>query len=337
MGSDLTATSRTLIVAEAAQGHQGDRALLRLLSRAAVAAEADVVKFQIVYADELAAPSYQHYPLFRQLEMPDSDWVAGTSELAKVGMGLAFDVYGPRSLALALELGAAAVKEHATHYVNAELVDAALRGAPQVFLSAGGIEVSELQAFFIRHPSAMGKTTLFYGFQAEPTATADNNLRRLLSLRRRFPELRLGFMDHTDGAGDEAGWLSALALSLGAVAIEKHLTLDRELALEDYVSALAPGAFRAFVGRVRAAERALGSEALELTAVERAYRRRAVKVVTAARVLAPGAELAPEDLALLRTALDDRREPLNELARAVGRRLTRSVAIGAAIYVDDLQ
>ena len=330
-------SGRTLIVAEAAQGYEGDATILRLLSRAAAAAGADLVKFQIVYADELAAPSYQHFALFRQLEMPDAAWISGTAEAGKTGVGLAFDVYGTRSLALALKLGAAAVKIHATDFFNDGLVDAALDGAPEIFLSAGGIEIDEIDAFFKRHPRALDKATLFYGFQAEPTATADNNLRRLVSLRQRFPGLRLGFMDHTDGADEESGWLSALALPLGATAIEKHLTLDRELALEDYVSALGPAAFRSFVARVRAAESALGSERLELTGPEKAYRRRAVKVVTAARALAPGATLGAEDLVLLRTALEDGRQPLNELTHAIGRELTRVIDTGAAIYRDDLR
>jgi sialic acid synthase SpsE len=330
-------TARTTIVAEAAQGYEGDPSLVRLLTRAAGAAGADFVKFQIVYADELAAPSYQHYALFKALEMPDAAWIAGAAEAAKAGVSLAFDVYGERSLALAVRLGAAAVKVHATDFFNAELVAAALERAPRIFLSAGGIEIEEVDAFFTRHPSAMEKATLFYGFQAEPTETTDNNLRRLISLRKRFPALRLGFMDHTDGGGDEGGWLSTIAIPLGAAAIEKHLTLDRELALEDYVSALGPSAFRAFVARVRAAEGALGSERLELTAAEKAYRRRALKVVTATRALAPGATLGAEDLVLLRTALDDGRQPINVLADAVGRQLTRVVAAGAAIYADDLR
>ena len=295
-----------------------------------------MVKFQIVYADELATPSYQHYALFRQLEMEEDDWAAGVAEAAKADVGLAFDVYGERSLALALKLGAAAVKVHATDFFNEGLVEAALRGAPQVFLSAGGIESGELDAFFVRHPSALDRATLFYGFQAEPTATSDNNLARLQALRQRWPGLRLGFMDHTDGSSDESGWLSTLALPLGAAAIEKHLSLDRELALEDYVSALAPSAFRRFVERVRAAEDALGSDALELTDAERAYRRRAVKVVTASRALAAGATLTADDLSLLRTALEDGRQPINEMARVTGRSVRRALAQGDAIYVDDL-
>lgn len=328
---------RVLIVAEAAQGYEGDPSLGKLLVRAAAAGGADLVKFQIVYADELASPSYQHYALFRQLEMADEAWTAMADEARQARVGLAFDVYGDRSLSLALQLGADAVKIHATDFFNHRLVGHALGAAPRVFLSAGGIEPAELDQFFAWHATAAGRTTLFYGFQAEPTEPADNNLARLASLHARLPGVALGFMDHTDGARDEAGWLSTLAIPLGAVAIEKHLSLDRELALEDYVSAVAPSAFRAFVARVRMAEAALGRPELELTPAERAYRRRAVKVVVASRPLAVGATIADEDVALLRTALSDGHEPFNRLEDVSGRTLGRDVATGDAIYREDVR
>ncbi len=58
------------IIAEAAQGYEGNVTQARLLARAAARAGADAVKFQLVYADELATPDYQYYDLFRNLEMP---------------------------------------------------------------------------------------------------------------------------------------------------------------------------------------------------------------------------------------------------------------------------
>lgn len=328
---------RVLVVAEAAQGYEGDPSLAKLLARAAGVAGADLVKFQIVYADELASRSYQHYALFRQLEMDDAAWRAAADEARKAGAGLAFDVYGERSLSLALELRADAVKIHATDFFNHPLVTRALDEAPHVFLSAGGIEIEEVQAFFARHPRATTRSTLFYGYQAEPTPTEDNHLARLASLRTLFPGLALGFMDHTDGAGDDAGWLATLALPFGVTAIEKHLSLDRELGLEDHVSALAPAAFRSFVRRVRTAEAALGQAGLDLTPAERAYRRRAVKVVVAARALEACQTLSDADLTLLRTALADGDQPFNRVEDVSGRAVIRAIGAGEAICAGDLK
>ncbi len=252
------------IIAEVAQGYEGDPSLARRFVGAAAAAGADLVKFQIVYADELATPSYVHHGLFSSLEMPDAAWRAVGDEAAARGIGLAFDVFGPRSLDVALACGAAAVKVHSTDFFNHGLVADALSRAPRVYFSVGGIEPDEVAAFVRRHEAHVARLTMMYGFQAEPTPVASNHLRRLQAWRTRFPGLALGFMDHADGAADEAGWLGLLALPLGVAAIEKHLTLDRALRLEDFVSALAPEAFARYVARVRAAEDALGSTSLDL-------------------------------------------------------------------------
>ena len=325
------------IVAEAAQGFEGNPTVARLLVKAAVAGCADLVKFQLVYADELATPQYPYYDLFRALEMAPAAWRDVAEEAARGKIGLVFDVYGPRSLRQAAELGAAAVKIHATDFFNAPLVAEALSTLPQVFFSAGGIPVDEVAAFVARAGAAAERLTLLYGFQSEPTATADNHLRRLGALRERFPSLALGFMDHADGDSDEAGWLGVLALPYGVRVIEKHLTLDRGLAMEDYVSALGSGAFARYVARIRAAEAALGSASLELSAPEASYRGRALKVVVAARSLGAGTTLAAGDIALLRTGRDESQPIFHRPADVLGRRLRRDVTSGGAIGPGDLE
>jgi N,N'-diacetyllegionaminate synthase len=324
------------IVAEAAQGYEGDLALARLLVRAAAAAGADVVKLQLVYADELTLPAHRHHRLFRDLEMPDTAWHEVAAEARRCGIGLAFDVFGPRSLDLAMACGAHAVKIHASDVFNHPLVAGALRRAPHVYLSAGGISADEVDALLRRHAPDWSRLTLLSGFQAEPTATGDNHLARLGALRQRFPSLGLGFMDHADGAGDEATWLAVLALPFGVSVIEKHVTLDRALALEDYVSAVAPDRFAAFVARVRAAEAALGRDDLALTQGERAYRRKALKITVAVGPLPVGHRVEAGDVRLVRTAIDDRSEPIYQLESAIGRTLRCAVEADRPVYEDDL-
>ncbi len=62
------------IIAEAAQGYGGDPKLTSLLTLGAIESDADAVKIQIVYADELATPDYHFYQAFKQLEMPKEIW-----------------------------------------------------------------------------------------------------------------------------------------------------------------------------------------------------------------------------------------------------------------------
>ena len=74
------------IIAEVAQGYEGNPALARLLARGAVRAGADAVKFQLVYADELATPDYLYYDLFRGLEMKSEAWKEVADEIKEGGV-----------------------------------------------------------------------------------------------------------------------------------------------------------------------------------------------------------------------------------------------------------
>ena len=334
----MSETNRVTLIAEAAQGYEGDPTLAKMLVRAAKGGGADLVKFQIVQADELATPLYQYYELFKSLEMPFSAWSAVAREAQAQKIGIMFDVFGQESLRIALELNASAVKVHATDFFNDDLVRAALEGVPEVYFSAGGIEVDEI-ASFLNQWGEKGekKLTLLFGFQAEPTELADTHLARLARLREKFPRLWIGFMDHADGDSDEAGWLGVLALPFGISAIEKHITLDRSLKLEDFISALTPRDFARYVERIRKAEMALGSDRLKLSEAERAYRSRAVKVLVSRRPIRSGARVVPDDVALLRSPPQEGQKRIERMQEAIGRRTVKDIAAWNPILQDDLE
>jgi sialic acid synthase SpsE len=125
-----------------------------------------------------------------------------------------------------------------------------------------------------------------YGFQAEPTEIKDNHLLRISSLRSMFPGVKIGFMDHSLGSGDEAFYLPVMALTQNVSCIEKHITLDYDLQIEDYISALSVERFAEFVSVIRKMEPAAGSAEFELIDKEIAYKKKAGKVVVAKHVQA---------------------------------------------------
>ena len=144
--------------------------------------------------------------------------------------------------------------------------------------------------------------SILYGFQAEPTPIGANNLARISILRERTG-LNVGFMDHSDGAGDYAFTLSAMALGMDVSLFEKHITLDHALKIEDYVSALPPHDFSRYVKMLSDLSLAQGSSAIELSEAEQVYRSKAVKRVVAAHSLESGKVLTREDIRLSRPAV----------------------------------
>jgi N,N'-diacetyllegionaminate synthase len=131
--------SDVYIIAGLAQGFEGKPQQAMALLEAAAAAGADAAKFQLVYAEELATADYQHFALFKKLEMPDDAWRNLARRAREAAIHLQLDVFGPRSLALAETIGAHAVKVHSTDMGNPGLL--ALMGHSrfgEVLLSTGG-------------------------------------------------------------------------------------------------------------------------------------------------------------------------------------------------------
>src|SRR5437867_3760516 len=127
------------IIAEIAQGHEGKPEQAALMIASAASAGAQGVKFQLVYADELATPDYEHYKLFQSLEMSDEDWRRLSQVGRKRGLSIYFDVFGSRSLDLAAQLGVDGIKIHSTDMLNPDLLAGVARSSVgEVLLSAGG-------------------------------------------------------------------------------------------------------------------------------------------------------------------------------------------------------
>ena len=226
------------IIAEAAQGYEGSAELAGLLVRSAAAAKSHAIKFQLVYVTDLCEKGYQHHELFKQLEMTTDEWQSVRDLAKENNLDFIVDIFGPKSLEVGKKIGCDGFKLHSTTFFDEDLSSAVFELNKPTYISVGGIEPDEID-YFIERNNLRDKENVFilYGFQAEPTPIEANNLARISTLRERTG-LNIGFMDHSDGAGDYAFTLSAMALGMGVTLFEKHISLDRALKLEDYVSAL---------------------------------------------------------------------------------------------------
>lgn len=312
------------IIAEIAQGYEGDAKLTELLTKGALAANADAVKLQLVYADELCVPTYPYFGLFKSLEMRDEVWGDVVKNVHSAGKRIYFDLYGERSLTLARKLKVDGVKISTTDFYNHALMEQAFAEFDTAFVSIGGVPIEDVDEMMHRFPLPK-KFTLMHGFQAEPTETADNNLARIATLRRRYPEIGIGFMDHSLGSSIEAFYLPLIALGLGVSAIEKHITLDYSLQIEDYISALSVDRFGEFVKIIRAMEPALGHADLSLTSKEIEYKKRAGKVVVARRDLPAGVRIAEGDVVLKRVSVTPSESHYRQVTPVLGKTISVSL------------
>lgn len=332
-------TGPLTIIAEIAQGYEGKPVLGEVLIKAAAEAGADAVKFQIVFADDVAMPSYRYYDWYQKLQMPQTVWKDLNALAHERGLRFYADVSGQRALELARQLSLDAVKIHSGNFFNHELVSAALARFPRVLVSTGGIQLQEVERFIASHrlQPDQGKVAFLFGFQADPTPLECNALRRLPGFMQRLHGYEVGFMDHTDGGGDDTIVISVMAQALGVRLFEKHLTLDRALRLEDYASALEPRRFQEYVQTLRRLEAALGTEELTLNQEELAYRAKMLKKLIAVRDLAAGHLLAKSDLVQKRLDVNGHGVFCYDPEIVVGKQLAQPVAAGQPLREDDIR
>lgn len=295
------------IIAEAAQGFEGDSGRAKALVELAAAGGADGIKFQLVIQDELCTSGYVHAPLFKQLEMPDAVWEDVSKCAVDNNVALYLDVFGPASLSLAEGLGVKGVKIHGTDLNNIGFLEqVAASSIDTILLGIGGGFMDEIE---IAVDALAGKNVvLLAGFQAYPTAHEDNQVSRLVSLAANFgvrEGLKMGFADHAEPDEFLATGIAAVAVGAGAVVIEKHLTPSRLLAWEDAESAMNVDEFKTFCQEIRACAEVFGScqpvNDLGMSKAELSYRVATRRHVVAARHIEAGTVITTDMVALKRT------------------------------------
>lgn len=330
------------IVAELAQGFEGNSEQAKLLMKASASAGADAAKFQLVYADELATPDYQYYELFQSLEMDDGVWENLANYANELGIKLYVDIFGEKSLQLSEKIGVETIKLHGTDIANIGLLERVAQSRiPKVMLGAGGAHRVELIKAIDILSASEKEVIVLLGFQGYPTPTEMNQISRVKLISqevvKRLPNVTVGFADHADPESPLTYALSATAIGAGARVIEKHLTLAKNMKLEDHEAALNPDEFFSFCETMRDCLKAFGESSSQedfgMSESERGYRKMIRRHVVASKDLAVGTELSSSDLVLKRTSEE---KCIHSLEFAYGKRLGRQLSENAPVLESDL-
>jgi N-acetylneuraminate synthase len=147
-----------------------------------------------------------------------------------------------------------------------------------------------------------------------PAPFEDVNLRAMSTMSEAFG-LPVGLSDHTVGIT-----AAIAAAALGAVVIEKHLTLTRSMSGPDHAASLEPSEFREMTQAVREVELGLGSGLKGPTPSETRNRHVARRGLVVATPLPSGHTLEASDMLALRPENDC---PVSDFWELVGARLPR--------------
>ncbi len=266
---------RVFVIAEIGINHNGDLAIAKSLIDAAQAAGCDAVKFQkrdidIVYAPELLAQPRQspwgttQREQKQGLEFGQAEYDEIDRYCRELGIAWFASAWDVSSLEFLRRYRLGYNKVASAMLTHRAFVEAVAAEQKLTFASTGMCtleEVDAAMAVFSRHACPV---VLMHTVSTYPTAPTELNLAAIETLRQRYG-VPVGYSGH-----EAAVEPSVVAAMLGAVAVERHITLDRAMYGSDQSASLEPDELSDLVARLRALPAMFGDGEKRVSAGEAA-------------------------------------------------------------------
>lgn len=324
------------VIAEMSGNHNGDIERAKRLIESAKWAGASAVKLQTYRADTITIRSDRPefkisaglwagrtlYELYEEAHTP-WEWHAELfAHARKLGITIFSSPFDYTAVEFLEGLGAPAYKIASAEIVDWGLIERVAGTGKPVILSSGMATDQELEdALNVLRTNGAGECLLLHCISAYPTPIAEAQLSRIPYLADRFG-IGVGLSDHTMGAT-----AAAVAVALGAVAVEKHFTLARADGGVDSAFSLEREELKEFCATLAGVHAAINNDVHCRPASEaetRAFRRSLYFV----RPLRAGQEISASDVKSIRPGVG---LPPRYLKDIIGRKAASDVPAGVPV------
>jgi N-acetylneuraminate synthase len=327
------------VIAEVGNNHNGDFDRAIALVDAAIAAGADCAKFQMRKLDEVYRASSLSgkdddlaveytLDLLRRFELPTAQQKKIAEYCAAKGIEYLCTPWDAKSVAVLEGFGVQAYKVASADLTNLPLLACLAATGKTLIVSTGMSTTDEIKSAAKFLDDRDASYVLLHCQSTYPAALHNIHLRFMETLREIHPIV--GYSGHERGVA-----VSTAAVALGAVVIERHITLDRGMEGPDHAASLEPEEFKTLVSGIREVEAARGEKLAEraLSQGELINRENLAKSLVAARELPAGTVISDSDIAV--KSPGQGLSPL-KMPALLGRKLTRAMATDDYFFQSDL-
>ena len=261
------------IIAEIGINHNGDLDIAKKMISAAAHAGADAVKFQKRTPEVCTPPEQQKqmretpwgyitYLDYRyKVELGKEAYTEIDRHCRELGIAWMVSVWDEPSVDFMEQFDTPAYKVPSASLTDRALLKYARKTGKPIIISTGMSTMNEIH----RGVDAVGLDNLMimHCTSAYPCEPEELNLRMVETLRKKFPDNPIGYSGHEVGLVP-----SAVAVALGACAVERHFTLDRAMWGGDQAASVEPGGFEKLVKYIRVTEAGLGDGVKKVYASE---------------------------------------------------------------------
>lgn len=341
----VTDDSPPYVIAEIGVNHEGSMDLARRLIDLAKEGGADAAKFQTYKAETLASrhspaywdlskePTTSQFKLFQKYDAfgPD-EYRALANHCEQVGIDFISTPFDRDAVELLHPL-MPFFKVASADITNTPLLRQVAAIGKPVVLSTGAATAEEVDwAVGTLRDGGCSDLSLLHCVLNYPTADENASLGMITALREDYPDLMIGYSDHT--VPDRAMTALGTAYLLGARIIEKHFTHDKTLPGNDHYHAMDVGDLRAFLASVAKIDAMIGPRApVGYAASEEIARLNARRSIVLDADVAAGTALSAEMLTCKRPGTGVSPVHWDDV---LGRRVTRDLERDHVLQWEDI-
>lgn len=313
--SRLIAAGHTFIIAEVGCNFEGDLQRAKEMIRKVADAGADAVKFQTFIAEKLTTktaekfweiegcPGDTQYEEFKQMPHLTLEQYRELSDVAKhAGIIFFSTAEDEGSVELLEEVSVLLHKVSSMNITHFPLLRCIARTGKPVIISTGASTIGEIEeAIKIIRREGNCDISLLHCISNYPTTDENVNLRMIKHIQKVFPDMPIGYSDHTLPENGEGILVAAVAL--GARIIEKHFTYDNRRSGYDHAISFDYMGLKRMVAQIRRVEKALGEEYKRPIESELKARVHARRSLVAARDIPEGTIITREMIEIKRPGM----------------------------------
>ena len=255
--------SPVYVIAEIGLNHNGSVELAKQLIDMAADAGAQAVKFQKRTPD-ISTPEHMKSVLretpwgtmtyldYRyKVEFDREQYIEIGDHALLRGLDWFASPWDEPAVAFLEDLGVVAHKVASASVTDIGMLQALAATGKPIILSTGMSTMEQIDAAV----ATLGTENLIllHATSTYPMPAEEANLRMITTLQARFPGVPVGYSGHETGLQ-----ISLAAVTLGAAAVERHITLDRAMWGSDHAASLEPTGLEHLVRDIRVIEEALG-------------------------------------------------------------------------------
>lgn len=261
--------SKVFIIAEAGVNHNGSIEIAKKMIDEAALAGVDAVKFQTFKVDRIVsdfAPKAEYQKkttnksesqlqMLRKLELNENAHEQLLDYSKKIGIMFLSSPFDLESIDFLSKLGLEIFKIPSGEITNLPYLRKVGSLGKKTIMSSGMADLKEVGSaldILIEFGTPKEYITVLHCNTEYPALIEDVNLRAMLTIKEKF-NVDVGYSDHTLGIE-----IPIAAVALGAVVIEKHFTLSRNMEGPDHLASIEPVELKAMVNAIRKTEKAIG-------------------------------------------------------------------------------